>query len=446
MASLLDGISDGDIGNKAKLTASKNRCKGFRTSFSNKLRAAKAAIDALSDSFSQFNLQYAEAQFEALEKAYEALDMQYSRTIAYAGDMKEETDFIEKKINEVNSEYEPVQSSFLAARRAATKATEERQEQRQTANDTINSTMSGEGRLPIYKTNYSAALKPFTLEVDNTPAELRSWKERMAAYFKSNELDQASPIEQNQYVIQCISPELHATLEPDSTEDAYAPGVGIIDIISKIFDGKYSGFSRRLEMMTAKMKPGEQPMAFVGRMNRLYQEADLANMTIDKYRVFFLVAGLNHKVLRNKILDMNEPSYDDVVAKISAWTVTNNTSRTIEENMGGEVKVKAVKQQRRSENKGPPPPSSIKITPKSLVGRCSTCGSNAHLREDCPKKASAKCNTCGKENHMANVCLAEYIKWRANNRPQKGHEKREKVKKVNEVQSEEESGGTSDQD
>ena len=107
-------------------------------------------------------------------------------------------------------------------------------------------------------------------------------------------------------------------------------------------------------------------MSYVGRMNKLYQEADLAAMTVDNYRVFFLLAGMDHKVLRTKILEMKDPTYESVVDKIKTWTITQSTSRSIAESLGSSEaghggSVKMIK--KRGGDKQEQPPGHIKITP-----------------------------------------------------------------------------------
>ena len=76
------------------------------------------------------------------------------------------------------------------------------------------------------------------------------------------------------------------------------------------------------------------------------------------------------------------------------------------------------------------PPASIKITPRSLKGRCFICGATTHAKDECTKKGLAKCSTCGKDNHFPNDCLAEYIKWSQANFPRRNDKRTTKANKA----------------
>ena len=446
---LVSALRDEDIGDKTVFTLAQNKCKGFKTSFRNKWKTASTAVQALEDAPNAYNVEYADTHMTKFKASYETLSDRYAFAIIVAGDDAANLEAMETRVSDAGEAFDELEQRYLAARTAAVPA--------QAAMPGVAPGAAGlaaptAAALPTYKTNYNDALKPFRLELDQTPAELRSWVERLKAYFESNELERATPREQNQYVKQCISTEIDANIDPDHNESAMTDDTGIVALIAKLFTAKYSGFSRRLELATAKMKPGEAPMSYVGRMNKLYQEADLAAMTVDNYRVFFLLAGMDHKVLRTKILEMKDPTYESVVDKIKTWTITQSTSRSIAESLGlsetsqgGSVKM--IK--KRGGDKQEQPPSHIKITPASLKGRCYICGATNHEKDKCNKKTDAKCTGCGKENHLINVCLGEYIAWRrsrSGNQSGRGGKKEAKVKKVaTEVNSDEDGGNSSDE-
>ena len=194
-SNLLSGINDDDIGDTAALNAATNRCKGYKTAFKNKLRAAQASTKALAASPSAFNREYAQQAFEKFEDAYNTVCAGYARTITLCNGDKTVTTTMETKVQEVSDDFDKAQADFFKAM--------DKSEPAPQATPTMAAQTTG--RLPAYRTHYNAALKPFTLELEHTPADLRTWKERMHAYFASNELEQASFVEQNQYVLQCVS-------------------------------------------------------------------------------------------------------------------------------------------------------------------------------------------------------------------------------------------------
>ena len=191
--------------------------------------------------------------------------------------------------------------------------------------------------------------------------------------------------------------------------------------------------SKRLALFMCKSKQGEAPVAFIARLNQLYQDADLAAMTVDEMRTFFLISGITNSTLRTKLIEMKDPKYEEVCEKVNAWAATSATSKAIEKSQNNEGKVKAVKgKSDKGKGKKTLPPPNIKIHPTALEGRCFCCGSGSHDKRSCERVANAKCTNCNATGHYKNVCLAEYIAWRNNtfNIQAKGKPNKGKAKKI----------------
>jgi ribosomal protein S3 len=104
-----------DVGNEAAIKFAKNQTKGFRTSFSGKLRVAQAAADTLvtsptpaSELAATFALGKAQAALETLSGAY-----CYQVTIMIADETANET--ILGRMTETEEEYAEVAAKVHAA-------------------------------------------------------------------------------------------------------------------------------------------------------------------------------------------------------------------------------------------------------------------------------------------------------------------------------------------
>ena len=202
--------------------------------------------------------------------------------------------------------------------------------------------------------------------------------------------------------------------------------VGALMLVEKVYSRKHTDTSKRLDLFMSRQKAGESPMAFAARQNLLYQEADLASMGVDTMRAFFLIAGMSNEQLRGKLLEMKDPTHEQLLEKIAAWTVAKSASKAIGESLGEQkASVKGVgsatgKASKPSGGAGPSkpqnpnfkPPANIKNTPASISGRCGCCGSTAHVKKDCERTERAKCTTCNMKGHYNNVCLSEYMAWK----------------------------------
>ena len=210
-------------------------------------------------------------------------------------------------------------------------------------------------------------------------------------------------------------------------------------LIDKVYNMRHTMTSKRLALFSCKSKQGEAPAAFVARLNQLYQEADLAAMSTDQMRVFFLISGITNSTLRNKLIEMQNPTFEQVCQKVNAWTATTSASKAIEKSQGAEGKAKAVKGKDKGQ-KRIDPPASVKVHPGTLTGKCFCCGSSAHNKRECDRVEKARCTECKQTGNFKNVCLAEYKAWRNKTfniqaKDPKGKGKAKKVDATEDIQS-----------
>ena len=163
-------------------------------------------------------------------------------------------------------------------------------------------------------------------------------------------------------------------------------------------------------------------------------------MSVDQMRTFFLISGITNTTLRNKLIEMQNPTYEEACSKVNSWTATSSASKAIEKVQGTEGKAKAVKGKDQKGQKRIEPPASIKIRPGSLSGKCFCCGSSAHSKRECDRAEKSRCTECKQNGHYKNVCLAEYKTWRNKTfniqpKDRKGKGKAKKVEATEEIRS-----------
>ena len=416
----IDAIPEDYIGDPEKFKQSMWRVTGFYSQFKQKLRSARAAVNALATTPSTFNIDYAKDKFAETERQYDRLCTSLAVADLIAGGEKDGEAKVVAKQEVAKGEFELLQTTFLMN---MAKATPKKMTGAQAT-----------GAIPKIVKQFNEALKPFTLELDHLPHEYRKWKKTMASYFRNNMIEAEDPVVQNEYVSACISADLDSliTAEVEDAAPAYDSDVGILALIEKVYEVRHTMTSKRLALFMCKSKQGEAPVAFIARLNQLYQDADLAAMTVDEMRTFFLISGITNSTLRTKLIEMKDPKYEEVCEKVNAWAATSATSKAIEKSQNNEGKVKAVKgKSDKGKGKKTLPPPNIKIHPTALEGRCFCCGSGSHDKRSCERVANAKCTNCNATGHYKNVCLAEYIAWRnktfniqAKGKPNKGKAKK----------------------
>jgi len=424
----IESVPDNDVGSDDKFKKAMWRVTGFYSQFKQKMRSNKAATTSLHVAPTQFNIEYAKDKFADFEQQYNRLCNGLSVAGYIASENEDNSKKVEEKQEKAKGEFENARDQFLAEMNRA-----------MTTPKLNPATQATGARQKVIKP-FNEALKPFVLELDHMPHEYRKWKRAMASYFKSNAIDEEEPEVQNEYVTACISSELDNFIAADLEDKtpAYDADAGIMSLLERIYNLRHTMTSKRLALFLCKAKSGESPVAFIARLNQLYQEADLATMTVDQIRIFLLISGITNNTLRKKLIEMDNPTYEQVCAKVNTWTATTTTSKAIEKSQGNDAKAKVVKGGNDGKDKGKgrkrtDPPANIKIHPGSMEGKCYCCGSSSHEKQNCDRFSKARCTACKNTGHYANVCLAEYIAWRNktfNITPKKDSKGKGKAKKT----------------
>ena len=269
-------------------------------------------------------------------------------------------------------------------------------------------------------------LKPEVLSLDNKPIELRQWIRQLRMFFKSNQLEKVSVDEQIGYCRRFLSPELEVLVSTKMDDHTVVDGHhnSMVSLIQGQFDVKYPLFERRLEYFQLQMQQGQAPSAFVAKKIQLSYEADLASLQVDDLNCFMVMMGLKDDALLSKLLDMANPTFEEIKNRITRYESTKASKKACGEaakvNKVGQVQPK----ERQSVGQRHLPQFEGMVTPWSLEGKCNRCASQKHRRDKCDKE-NATCNKCNRKGHIAPACLFEYFRqndkkdrrWQRNQRP-----------------------------
>ena len=407
----LDTIPEEDIGDADAFQKLYWKTNGLYTNFTMKNRTAAAAIKALEASLTLWHSENATLKFNAAEAAYESL----CRTLVKAEHVANgDADMTKKVFNRQEAAkrlFDPVMNQYYAL-----------VGQQQQLLDNAKKALPAAGAASNPRV-FNDSIRPEKLTLETVPHDYRKWKKGIRAFFKINGLDAEDAEVQNMQFATCIDGEIEDLIASELVDAApvFDDDVGALMLVEKVYSRKHTDTSKRLDLFMSRQKPGESPMAFAARQNLLYQEADLAGLGVDKMRSFFLIAGMTNETLRSKMLEMKDPTHEQLLEKISAWTVAKSASKAIGDSLSEQQKaaVKGMntpsKKKAGSKDKAGPqlkPPANIKNTPASISGRCGCCGSTAHAKKDCDRASRAKCSTCNMKGHYNNVCLSEYMTWK----------------------------------
>ena len=402
------------VGSKTKFDAQMAAILCDYQTFCRRLRTATAAIQVLESKPTMVNTEQASEKYEAAQEMYEAISHGLGVAKYIANGAEEATAAADNRLKQINDEFVPIEDRWLRATKVFPETVE-----------TSEIASGGTNRI------IDTSLKPEILTMETTPAEYRKWRYSLESYFLQNDIGLMKAKVQNAHVKACVSAEISELISVDVLDvPALDEEHGILSLIETVYNRKHTDTSKKLSLFMCKSKQGEKPISFVARLNELFQEADVATMSPDEIKSFFLIAGLNNTSLRNKLLDITEPTFNKLVEKVSAWTATQETAKAID-STHNEIKVNAIKSANAAAARGGrgggrggrggsggrgrgwiEPPASIKNTPTSMAGRCNVCGDRGHMKKECSKAGSASCSECKQKGHFANVCMAEFYAWR----------------------------------
>ena len=302
-------------------------CEADKLTFNRKLRSASTAVVVLGDSPSVVTTDQAEKYYEACEEAYEVLCRGYGVAHYLAGTDADMLSSVEEKQKAAKAEFLKIEDFWLRANKVVPEP------------EGARAAGGHEGSRLI-----DTSLKPETLTMDVAPADYRKWKEGVESFFEANDLHAAKCKVQNSHVKSCINTEIRDLIDTGIAEvPAFDATAGIMGLIETVYSRKHTATSKKLALFTCKAKDGEKPVAFVARLNQLFQEADLISMTTDETKRFFMIAGVDNSTLRSKLLEVNEPSYAKLVEKVNLWTSTQETARVLDQAQKEAAKINAVR-------------------------------------------------------------------------------------------------------
>ena len=88
-----------------------------------------------------------------------------------------------------------------------------------------------------------------------------------------------------------------------------------MQLVTSSYNQKHTNTLKKLALLLCMPKEGEKAISFVARLKQMFKEADLAKMTTDKFQRFFLIAGISNSSLPNKLLEVNDPTFDKLWRK-----------------------------------------------------------------------------------------------------------------------------------
>ena len=126
--------------------------------------------------------------------------------------------------------------------------------------------------------------------------------------------------------------------------------------------------------------------------------------------MFRLLTGVRDDDLFSKLMELDEPTFEEAQKRVATWEVANAAKKNLHETDHNKAKQVAAKKTVPLHN------SDGLVTPGTLKGRCRGCGSTSHNKKQC-SKSSLVCTKCDKVGHLPTVCLKPFFEKTGVQRP-----------------------------
>lgn len=354
----------------------KNKARAQRGCLTRLLNRADNLIEEASESFSPHYLSLLEASSKKImetaakvDEAFVALqETDEANYAAHEEPLKEASEKSAKAISKLHRVIREIEARHGAA--AAPPASE------QTSS----------------KTRLVETLKPFTLQKDHNPLDLRTWINKFRAYYTASHMSSATLLEQQAHFFSCLDSIVSDRIRPQIQEDKPIWGDnGCVKVIEAEFAEWHPLHSRRVEFFRYDQAPGQSVTEWMDQLEKRGAECDLAEgLTEEDIYVMRFYQGIKDTKLRELFFKEDSPSKKDLIriAKMHERNLLNAKILDASPQVSAMSAYKARKSS-KTNNKNE---------------SCFRCGGR-HGKE-CPH-VNTTCSKCKKKGHIQKVCRSQ---------------------------------------
>ena len=229
-------------------------------------------------------------------------------------------------------------------------------------------------------------LKPFELEMTDSPVKLAQWLQQYRTYHEASNFDDLPVSQQQGYFFKVLHPELAGILREkiSGTTPVLGAAGSCESTLKAEFLVPHPLVHRGNDWMQARRGTSESIARWYGRFKQLASEADVRNMSYEDMMILGVVNNVNDKELVNKILNLENVNMGKMERELARYEASQKAVAPV--SGGDSLEVAAVAQK----------------TQKPKI--CFKCGAPfPHPEGRCPHRSS-KCGYCKKKGHTEEMC------------------------------------------
>ena len=113
----------------------------------------------------------------------------------------------------------------------------------------------------------------------------------------------------------------------------------LIEFLEEVFEQRYPLFTLRLDFFRLTRSAGMQPSEYVAKMLQLSGEADISSLTTDHLLVYQTFTGINEDNLFAKLMELENPTFQDVSRKIASWEASKSAKHSVNQAGGADARI-----------------------------------------------------------------------------------------------------------
>ncbi len=257
-------------------------------------------------------------------------------------------------------------------------------------------------------------LKPSTLSLDMTPAELTLWIASLQAWYEFNNMQGLTIPQQHRFLYNILDSHLSSNLErrvhSDTPVFSNDDTESCVSILQDFFHLRYPLIQRRAQYFGHTQGNQQRFTDFLYNLQKLGAEADLHMLNVNDIHCFRAIVGTTDLQLRQRLLKLSPLTLDAIEREACAYEMAKEVGKSLDNPAERAAHLKTGQKSPRShqhqsgQNQSGQNQSYRRAKLQQFRGKCLRCGSPKHT-SNCPK-TNLQCNKCNKSGHTGYVCLS----------------------------------------
>ena len=186
-------------------------------------------------------------------------------------------------------------------------------------------------------------LKPDTLTKEATPEELNEWLEQFRSYYSMSKMSGFELKNQHAFLLSCLDKELKVFLRGELNDSTPVWGAtnSCASLLLGKFESFYPKFTRRLHFFGYTQAKGQTFDNFYSVLKQKGAEAALSELKTEELYTFRLLTGCTDVKLREKLMDLKDPTLKDIIAEADRFENAKSNMKTLAGQTGQTTSVSA---------------------------------------------------------------------------------------------------------